>query len=83
MVARRHGAEWWIGAMTDRQARRLRVPLGFLGPGRFQAELYRDDATAKAGFAVETKDVRRGDVVDVNLAPAGGLLIRISPAAAK
>ncbi len=83
VVARRRGDDWWIGAMTDRQARALRVPLDFLGPGYLQAELYRDDSTAKAGFAVETKDVRRGDVIDVHLAPAGGLLIRISPAAAK
>ena len=48
VVARRHGAEWWVGAMGGREPRELEVPLGFLGPGRFRAEIYRDDLSAAA-----------------------------------
>ena len=35
VIARRSGREWHIGAMTDGTARKVRLPLRFLGPGRF------------------------------------------------
>ncbi len=78
VIARRHGADWWIGAMTNRQARPASVPLDFLGPGRFRAELYRDDPSAHDRFARETKTVESGTVIQTDLAPAGGLLIHVS-----
>ena len=66
--------------MTDREARDLRVPLDFLGAGRFRAEVYRDDLAARHQLAQETKDVASGEVLQARLAPAGGLLIHIAPA---
>ena len=48
VMARRHGAEWWVGAMGGREPREVEVPLGFLGPGRFRAEVYRDDLSSAA-----------------------------------
>jgi alpha-glucosidase len=79
VVARRHGPYWWVGAMTNRQPREALVPLGFLGSGRFRAELFRDDLAAPYKLARETRDVRPIDVIRSGLAPAGGLLIRFSP----
>jgi alpha-glucosidase len=38
-IARREGDVWHLGAMTDRKARTLKVPLQLLGPGRYVAEL--------------------------------------------
>jgi alpha-glucosidase len=80
VVARRHGTEWWAGAMGGRGPRPVEVPLGFLGPGRFRAEVVGDDPAAPGRFARRTERVGAADVLRASLAPAGGLLIRLTPA---
>jgi hypothetical protein len=62
-----------------RAARVVEVPLGFLGPGRYLAEIYRDDPNSAARLARRRDVVTTGDAVRVLLAPAGGLLVRLSP----
>lgn len=49
-VARRHGAEWWIAAISDWEPRTLRLPLGFLGDGAWEADIFEDapDANREA-----------------------------------
>jgi alpha-glucosidase len=79
VIARRAGDDWWVGAMTDRNARDLEIPLAFLGTGRFRARMYQDDLEAKSRLADRTQDVGPGDVLRAPLAPAGGLLIHLSP----
>ena len=36
VIARRHGNQWWVGAMNDRNPRELRIPFSFLGNGKYQ-----------------------------------------------
>ncbi len=79
VIARRHGAEWWVGAMGGREPREVEVPLGFLGPGRFRAEIDRDDLVSASRIARRAENVAAGDVLRGSLAPAGGLLIHLSP----
>jgi alpha-glucosidase len=79
VMARRHGTEWWVGAMGGREPREVEIPLGFLGPGRFRVEVYQDDLNAAACVARRTEDVAATDSLSAPLAPAGGLLIRLSP----
>jgi alpha-glucosidase len=79
VVARRLDSAWWVGAMGSQLPRKLNIPLGFLEPGRFRAETYRDDPTAAARFSLGTVEVTSTDVLPISLAPAGGLLIHISP----
>jgi alpha-glucosidase len=79
VVARRRGEGWWIGAMTDREGRTVRIPLDFLGGGRFHAEIYRDELAAPHRLVRDTRDVDAHDVLTVPLAAAGGALIRLSP----
>jgi alpha-glucosidase len=80
VIARRHGSEWWVGAMGGRASREIEIPLRFLGAGRFCAEIWRDDPNAAARLARGTQDVTAADVLRGLLAPAGGLLMRLSPA---
>src|SRR5579885_2691397 len=80
IIARRSGAAWWVGAMGGRAPREVEVPLGFLGPGRFRAEIYRDDPNAAVRLARIRQDVGAADVLRAALAPAGGLLVRLRPA---
>jgi alpha-glucosidase len=79
VIARRHGAEWWVGAMGGRESREVEVPLSFLGSGRFRAELWRDDTDAPARLARSSRDATAADVLRVPFAPAGGLLVRLVP----
>jgi hypothetical protein len=46
----------------------------------FRAEVYRDDVSAAARFALRAERVGAVDVLRASLAPAGGLLIRLTPA---
>src|SRR5262249_6519565 len=39
VIARRRGAEWWVGAMGGRDSRDVAIPLDFVGAGRFRAEI--------------------------------------------
>ncbi len=79
VMARRHGAEWWVGAMGGREPRMFAVALDFLGAGRFRAETYRDDPQSACRLAQLSEDVAAADVLRVPVASAGGLLIRLSP----
>ena len=67
VMARRHRAEWWLGAMGDRKPRELEIPLDFLGPGRFRAEVYRDDLNAAARLSRRTEEVAATDLLRARL----------------
>ena len=78
VVARRSGNDWWIGAMTDRHTRDVKIPLSFLQPGLYQAEIYRDDLAVEHGFKRETRKVHPPDEIRIPLAAAGGALVRLT-----
>ena len=83
VVARRRGDEWYLGAMTDENARELALPLGFLTEGReYTAHVFRDGDEASENpqdVAYETKPVSASDSLDVRLAAGGGLAVRLTP----
>ncbi len=79
----RTGDDWFLGSVTDEEARTLSVPLDFLDAGRsYVAEIYRDGAgadyrtAARHAIAIERRTVRRGDVLTLALAPGGGQAVR-------
>jgi alpha-glucosidase len=79
----RKSNDWYLGSMTDENARTMDVTLDFLDAGKtYRAEIYRDGAgadyrtTARRSIAIETKSVRRGDRLSISLAPGGGEAIR-------
>jgi alpha-glucosidase len=86
VVARkdRNSADWYVGGVTDEQARDASVRLDFLPGGkRYTATVYRDGPTAEAGpkgtdMVVEKRDVRRGDTINIRLASGGGFAIRLA-----
>ncbi len=82
VLARRNGDAWYVGAMTDWTARDLSIPLSFLPPGTYMAELYTDSPAADADPAevhVEIREVAPTDSLDIHLASGGGCAIRIVP----
>ncbi len=78
----RASEDWYLGSVTDEEARRLRIPLDFLDPGRsYMAEVYRDgdDADWKThaeSIVIESRAAKHGDVLELALAPGGGQAIR-------
>ena len=78
----RAGRDWYLGAITDENARTLAVPLDFLERGRrFEAQIYRDapDAdyrTNPTALIIEKRVVTAKDTLDAVLAPGGGLAVR-------
>jgi alpha-glucosidase len=80
VIARRQGDVWHLGAMTDRKARTLKVPLKFLGPGRYSAELWVDDARAKHGLSRRKAAVTAAEELTLDLTAAGGAYVRFTRA---
>jgi alpha-glucosidase len=78
----RNSNDWYLGSVTDENARTLEVRLDFLDPDRsYRAQIYRDGANADwrthaFAIAIERRAVRRGDTLQLKLAPGGGAAIR-------
>lgn len=82
VVARRHGRDWYIGAMTDWTPRELEISLAFLRVGSFQMQAYQDgiNADRMAGdFRVVKMPVTRTTRLKLRLAPGGGWAARLRP----
>jgi alpha-glucosidase len=87
VVARRerNGPSWFVGAITDEEARTFDVPLSFLPPGRsFAAEIYADGPgahwlTNPLPVAISRRAVTSASRLRLALAPGGGQAIRIRP----
>jgi alpha-glucosidase len=81
-IARRHGSEWFVGSITNWDARELDVPLTFLGNGAYNAEIYADGpaaATQPKDSIFEKRQVNSRTVLKLKLAPGGGSAIRLVP----
>jgi len=78
VLARRQGPAWYVGAMTADEARTARVPLRFLPPGEYRATVWEDgEVTRELRRSVRT--VKRGDVLTLRLAAAGGAAVVLEP----
>jgi alpha-glucosidase len=85
LVARRQrGAPtWFVGAITDEEARTFTVPLDFLTPGkRYEAEIYADGPGANwrsnpLPVTISRRAVTSATRLTVSLAPGGGQAVRI------
>ncbi len=81
-MARRKGDEWFLGSMTDWSPRELELPLSFLGPGRYTAEIYADAPDSgqyPKSISIQKKTVDRQSKLSVKLAPGGGYAVRLVP----
>ena len=85
-VARRSGDEWFVGSLTNRQSRELKINLDFLDKDKkYIATFYEDtDETHflnnKEAYRVRTDiEVKQADVLTVKLAPGGGNAVWIRP----
>lgn len=77
--------EWYLGAITDEQARTFDVPLTFLDDDtHYVAEIYRDTRVAHwdsnpYGIEIVTQTLDKETTLDLKLAAGGGTAIRFRP----
>jgi alpha-glucosidase len=79
-TARRLGEEWYIGTMTDGDARDLEIPLSFMEEGKYVAIIWQDaeDAdTEPTHLEKIEQQVDRNTVIVARLAPGGGQVIHL------
>ncbi len=79
VIARRSANVWYVGAMTDGQARTLSLPLTFLSIGPHRAEEFVDDESVSTRFAIREESVTSATHLQLSLSPAGGGLVRLTP----
>lgn len=80
-MARRAGDNWYVGAMTDWNARTLYFNADFLGEGEYTMNVWKDGINADkhaADFAKETITITKASKIEVNMAPGGGWVAIIS-----
>jgi alpha-glucosidase len=75
--ARRKGDMWMLAVMGAGQEKELRVPLSFLGEGRYSATLVRDGASDES-IELENTTVVRGDGLTIRLRSGGGFVARFT-----
>jgi alpha-glucosidase len=86
VIARRHGSEWFVGAMTD-GARKVSIPLGFLGGRAFDATIWgdtRDTATNPSRLSVLPARLggKGSRPLELSLAAGGGAVLYLRPVGA-
>lgn len=83
VMARRHGDDWFVGAMTNNDGNRETVDLSFLEPGRqYIAEVYTDggdEVKTRTGVKCSKWIVDSADSMAFELKPRGGAAMRLTP----
>ncbi|MDR2954173.1 MAG: glycoside hydrolase family 97 protein [Prevotella sp.] len=80
-IARQKGNEWYVGAMTNWDARKLTLDLSFLGEGNYKGEVYRDGTNANRAardYKKEIIDIPADRKLPISMASGGGYVIKIS-----
>lgn len=78
VFARRTGDKWFLAVMCGPQAKTIKVPLSFLGDGRYKASLVRDDKENDAAVVLENRTVRRDDTLKIEMVNGGGFVGRFT-----
>ena len=78
----RDSEDWFVGGVTNENARRAEILLDFLPIGKYEATIYRDaDETHyrdnPLAYKIEQKYVSGADKLEIYMAPGGGFAISI------
>ena len=79
VMARRKGAEWFIGGITNWTPRELELDLSFLPTGTYTMDLFTDGVNAHR-VGIDYKRERRpleDKILKVSLAPGGGFALKL------
>jgi alpha-glucosidase len=82
LIARRHGRDWYVGAMTNWTARELEIDFSFLSGGSYEIESYEDGVNANrigSDYVTTKRQVNSSMKLRIKLAEGGGWAARIRP----
>ena len=80
ITARRNGDTWYIGGLTNWDARDIEIDLSFLSDKAYSGKLFKDGVNAHRigrDYQAEAIQVKKGDKVKVHLAPGGGFALTL------
>ena len=80
--ARRSGNDWFVGAMTNTEARTITLTTDFLEPGKkYMLHLYEDDDKLNTRTRVRSthKKIKAGDKLVLKLKASGGAALHFTP----
>ena len=78
LTARRNGDTWYIGGLTDWNARDLEVDLSFLGDKTYNGKLFKDGVNAHRigrDYKSQNLQAKKGEKIKIHLAPGGGFAL--------
>ncbi|OCX54740.1 Retaining alpha-galactosidase [Mucilaginibacter sp. PPCGB 2223] len=81
-IARKKSDTWYVGAMTNWDAREINLDMSFLGSGIYEAELFRDGVNADkdaTDYKREIIKLSSKDKLKIVLGNGGGWIARIYP----
>lgn len=82
VMARQKRDSWYVGAMTNWDARTLDVDLSFLPAGNYAAEIFKDGLNADKKASDYKKEILQIDAdrkIKIDMAPGGGYVMKIYP----
>lgn len=80
ITARKKGNDWFIGAMSDWEAREFTIDLSFLDAGNYSAEICEDGINADrypSDYTIRKETIDNKKQVRIKMAPGGGFLARL------
>ena len=79
--ARRSGRDWYVGAMTNTDGRKVTIPTDFLPKGKYQVEIFNDDPTltTRTKVSAKTITIKTGKPITLQLQPSGGAALHFKP----
>ena len=81
-TARRSGKDWFVGTVTNNDAREIKLDLSFLEPGKkYKATIYSDDSSVntETHVRVSSKTVNSKTVLKFALLPSSGEAVYLTP----
>jgi alpha-glucosidase len=81
-IARRKGDEWFVGSITNNDARRIPLRFDFLPKGkRYEATIYADDpaVSTRTKVGIRTRTVDSSTVLQLDLPASGGQALWLRP----
>ena len=80
ITARKKGEDWFIGGMSNWNPKSLNLALDFIAEGNYTATICADGINADrhaSDYTIEKKDIKKGDILAINMAPGGGWVVRL------
>ncbi len=77
-TARRSGTDWYMGTINSSTARKISIPLAFLGKGKYKAKIYADAADVSKDpnhLVISEKVLTAADSLEATLAAGGGQVV--------